>query len=184
MKRIATWLGLAVVLHGAPCAIAPERALAAEDICFQQADGTCARQAVTAASTAAAATDRAAVVAQSPNGGNPCLNPSASLVSATGATSGTTAVQIIALSGTTKVYLCSLSVIGVSGTTPTFSLVQGTGTNCGTGQTVLVQAWTTTAGAIYAFANPVAVTAAGNAVCYLDTGTSPVQRYTLTYVQQ
>lgn len=139
---------------------------------------------VTAASTAAVAADKALVVSQNPTGGNPCHNPSATLVSATGATSGTAAVQIVALSGTTKIYVCSLSVIGVSGTTPTFSLVQGTGSNCANGQTVVQQSWTTTAGSIYAFANPVAVGVAGNALCYLDTGTSPVQRYTITYVQQ
>jgi hypothetical protein len=122
-------------------------------------------------------------VSQATTGPNPCMNPAATLVSANGATSGTTAVQIVALSGSTKIYLCSLSVIGVSGTTPTFSLVQGTGSNCATGQTVVVQSWATTAGAIYAFANPVAVGAAGNALCYLDTGTTPIQKYTLTYVQ-
>lgn len=117
-------------------------------------------------------------------GGNPCQNPSATLVSITGATAGTTAVQIVALSGVTKIYVCSLTVIGVSGTTPTFSLVQGTGSNCVTGQTVLVQSWATTAATIYAFANPVAVSVAGNALCYLDTGTTPIQRYTMTYIQQ
>lgn len=117
-------------------------------------------------------------------GGNPCENPSATLISATGATAGTAAVQIIALSGTTKIYVCSLNVIGVSGTTPTFSLVQGTGSNCATGQTVVQQSWTTAAGTIYAFANPVAVGVSGNALCYLDTGTTPIQKYTLTYVQQ
>lgn len=117
-------------------------------------------------------------------GGNPCENPSATLVSATGATAGTAAVQIVALSGTTKIYICSLNVIGVSGTTPTFSLVQGTGVACATGQTVVQQSWTTAAGTIYAFANPVAVGASGNALCYLDTGTTPIQKYTLTYIQQ
>lgn len=123
-------------------------------------------------------------VTQATTGGNPCLNPGATLVSANGATSGTTAVQIVGLSGTTKIYLCSLTVIGVSGTTPTFSLVQGTGSNCVTSQTVVVQSWTTAAGSIYAFANPVAVGVAGQELCYLNTGTTPVQRYTLTYVQQ
>lgn len=117
-------------------------------------------------------------------GNNPCINPTSTLLSATAATSGTAAVLIVAASGSTKVYICSLTVIGVSGTTPTFSLVQGTGATCAGSQTVLVQSWTTTAGAIFSFANPVAVTAASNAVCYLDTGTTPIQRYTLTYVQQ
>lgn len=139
---------------------------------------------VKAASTAAAATDIAQVVVQSPNGGNPCLNPSATLLSISGSTSGTAAVQVVALSGSTKIYVCSMSIIGVSGTNPTFSLVQGTGSNCANGQSVLVNAWTTTAGQLYPFANPVAVGVAGNAVCYLDTGTTPIQRYTITYVQQ
>lgn len=150
---------------------------------------------IKAASTAAGASDTALVVAISPNNAvsvtqsatgatNPCASPGATLVSLTGATSGTTASQIIALSGTTKVYICSLTVIGVSGTTPTFSLVQGTGSNCASSQTVLVQAWGTTAGALYAFANPVAVSVAGNAVCFLDGGTTPVQNYQITYAQQ
>lgn len=123
-------------------------------------------------------------VSQATTGANPCMNPASTLVSATGATSGTAAVQIVALSGSTKIYLCSLNVMGVSGTTPTFSLVQGTGSNCATGQTKVVQPWTTAAGTLYPFANPIAVGAAGNALCYLDTGTTPIQNYTLTYVQQ
>lgn len=149
--------------------------------------------AVKAASTAAVATDPALVVALSPNNGiaisatgslNPCGNPGATLQAASGVTSGTTAVQIIALSGTTKVYVCSLSIIGVSGTTPTLSLVQGTGTNCATSQTTLLPAFGTTAGQLYAFANPVTLTSAGFALCYLPGGTTPVQNFVLTYVQQ
>lgn len=117
-------------------------------------------------------------------GSNPCLNPHTSLQWFSTTTAGTTAAQIVALSGTTKIYVCSMSVVGVSGTTPTLSLVYGTGSNCGTGQTVLVPAFATTAAVLYSFANPVAITAAGNALCYLDTGTTPVQSLTLTYVQQ
>jgi hypothetical protein len=148
-------------------------------------DGT-NNAAIKAASTAPAATDPAVVVTQSPNGGNPCSNSSATLLSVTGTTSGTTALQIIALSGSTKIYICSMTVISASGTAPTFSLVQGIGSNCGTGQSVLRSSWATatTAGTVYAFANPVAVSVAGNAVCYLDTGTTPIQNYNITYVQQ
>lgn len=117
-------------------------------------------------------------------GSNPCMNPTVTLVSITGATSTTNATQIIALSGSTKIYICSLSVIGVSGTLPTFSLVQGTGSNCVTSQTTVVQAFSTLANAITAFAGPIAVGAAGNELCYKDGGTTPVQNYQLTYVQQ
>lgn len=124
-----------------------------------------------------------ATLATTAGAGNPCQNPHATLVSTSAATSGTAAVQIVALSGSTKIHICALNVIGVSGTTPTFSLVYGTGSNCATGQATLVTSWATTAGQLYGFVGPVAVTPAGQAVCYLNTGTTPIQRYTMTYVQ-
>lgn len=117
------------------------------------------------------------------SGSNPCVNPHVNLQMVTGTTSGTAATQIIALSGTTKVYLCSLIVGAVSGTTPTFSLVYGTGTNCAVGQTQIVPP-VSTAVTQYGFINPIGLTPAGNAICYLDGGTTPVQTFTLTYVQQ
>lgn len=116
-------------------------------------------------------------------GNNPCQNPSATLAAVSGATSGTSATQIIALSGTTKVYLCTVNVTGVSGTSPTFSLVYGTGSNCATGQNTFLGAWTTAANTVYSFNRPF-VTPAGQAVCYKDSGTNPVQNYAITYVQQ
>lgn len=117
--------------------------------------------------------------------GNACLNPHATLVSVTNsATSGTSAVQIVALSGTAKIYVCSLTVLETSGTSPTFSLESGTGTACGTNTTVLVFPFTGSTTTATTFANPVAVTAAGYALCYIQTGTSPVYKYVLTYVQQ
>ncbi len=136
-----------------------------------------------AASTAAAAADRGLVVSISPNGGNPCQNPAATLSAVAGATSGTAAVQLVALSGSTKIYICSVNVTGVSGTTPTFSLKYGTGTACATGGVTILGAWTTTANTVYTFNQPF-VTPAGQALCYLDSGTTPVQNYAITYVQQ
>lgn len=116
--------------------------------------------------------------------GNPCVSPDAVLQTTSATTSGTAAVQLVALNATQKVFICSMSVVGVSGTTPTLSLVYGTGSNCVSGQTVLVQAFATTAAVLYPFANPVALTPTGQAVCYLDGGTTPVQTVVLTYVQQ
>ncbi len=121
------------------------------------------------------------------SGANACMNPTSTLASISSATSTTAAVQIIASSGSKKIYVCSMTVVSVSGTTPTFSLVYGTGTNCGTGQGVLIQAFPTsaTAGTFYTFANPTAVTPASQALCYLDTDSgTPVQNYTISYVQQ
>jgi hypothetical protein len=117
-------------------------------------------------------------------GANPCAASNSTLAMVSGSTTGTTAVEIIALSGTTKIYVCGLSIVGVSGTTPTFSLVYGTGTNCGTGQAVMLGAWTTAANTVYHFAASPAVVPAGQALCYLQTGTSPVSRYMITYVRQ
>jgi hypothetical protein len=117
-------------------------------------------------------------------GANPCLNPHSNLQSVSFTTAGTSAVQEVALSGTLKVYVCSMSVVGQSGTTPTFSLVYGTGASCGSGQAVLIPAFATPANSMLAFANPVQLTPAGQAVCYLQTGTTPVTVAAFTYVQQ
>jgi hypothetical protein len=116
--------------------------------------------------------------------GNPCQNPNATIQAVSVATSGTTAVQVIAASGTTRVYLCSMYVVGVSGTSPTFSLVYGTGTNCGTGQTTILSPFATAANTIFSFPYHFYSTPASQAVCYLDGGTSPVQRVVVTYIQQ
>jgi hypothetical protein len=117
-------------------------------------------------------------------GGNPCMNPASTLSSKAGATSGTSATQIIALSSGQSIFICSANITGVSGTSPTFSLVYGTATNCASGQTTFLGAWTTTANAVYPFVSPQFVVPASNAVCFKDGGTSPVQNYSITYVQQ
>ena len=117
--------------------------------------------------------------------GNGCANPHATLVSVTNAaTSGTAAVQVIALSGTAKIYVCSLTVLQTSGTTPTFSLESGTGSNCASNTTVMVFAFAGSTTVPTTFANPVGVTSAGYALCYLQTGTTPIYKFVLTYVQQ
>jgi hypothetical protein len=116
---------------------------------------------------------------------NPCQNPAANLIGVNLSTSGTAAVQIVALAASQKIYLCSLYVVGVSGTSPTFSLVYGTGSNCVTGQAVFLGSWSTAASTVYQFnGTTVGIVPASQALCYLDTGTTPVQRVLLTYVQQ
>lgn len=142
-----------------------------------QIDGSAVTQPVSVTGTA--------IMQQSPTSLNPCQNPNVTIHSASATTSGTSASQIIAASGTTQIFVCALSVIGTSGTSPTFSLVYGTGTNCATGQTTLVAPFSTTAGVMYPFSGPpVAVTPASQAVCFKDGGTSPIQSYTISYVQQ
>lgn len=115
---------------------------------------------------------------------NPCMAPGATIQGAAGVTSGTSAVQIIGLSGTTKIYVCSITVTGVSGTTPTFSLKYGTGTACATGGVTLWGPFTSTALTAFVMPPNSVVTPAGQELCYLDGGTTPIQNYAITYVQQ
>ena len=86
-------------------------------------DGTNAA-AIKAASTAAAATDPALVVSLSPNT-TPVANASAFLNDA-----NATATQIVALSGTTKIYVSAYSIVASVAENVKFQV--GTGTNCGT----------------------------------------------------
>lgn len=102
-----------------------------------------------------------------------------------GSTSGTSATQIVAAISGDPIYVCSMTVVPVSGTTPTFSLVYGTGTNCGTGQTTFLASFPTAAGVPINFPQRlVGEVPAGSALCYLDGGTTPVQFYLINYAQQ
>jgi hypothetical protein len=123
-------------------------------------------------------------VAQSAAGGNPCLSPGATLQMVAGQTTGTVAVQLVAISGTTKIYVCNVTIQGISGTAPTFSLRYGTGTACATGPVTIIGAFTTTANATFNWPGPAFVTPAGQALCYIQTGTTPISNYAITYVQQ
>lgn len=118
------------------------------------------------------------------NGGNPCMDPSIYLQTASGQTSGTTLTQVIPLVTGQQIYICSLAIQGVSGTTPTLSWSYGTGANCGTGTTTLIPSMATAAGAFFPFPMPVTKVPAGKALCYQGGGTTPVQNYVLTYVQK
>lgn len=123
--------------------------------------------------------------ASSITGQNPCINPTATLQMVAGSTSGTASVQLVALSGSTRIYVCSMMIIGTSGTSPTFSLTYGTGSACATGNNVIIGAFTTTANALFNFGGGLlAATPAGQALCYVQTGTTPISRYVITYVQQ
>lgn len=145
-------------------------------------DGSAVTQPISAA---ALPTHGVTLAAAAITGSNPCNNPTATLVGISGATSGTASVQLVAISGTTKIYVCSMTITGVSGTSPTFKLQYGTGSACATGTVGIVGPWTTAANTIYNFGgNNFAVTPAGQALCYVQSGTTPVSNYNITYVQQ
>lgn len=77
-----------------------------------------------------------------------------------------TTTQLVALSGSTKIYVTSFDVI--SGGTGNITFVYGTGSNCGTGTTSLTGSYNLIAQAGIAKGNglgPVLVVPAGNALC-------------------
>lgn len=99
-------------------------------------------------------------------------------------------VSIVALSGSTKVYICAIAAI--TDTAIKLSFIDGTGGSCASAQHALIGS-TTAANGMSLAANggftlgsgngTVAVTAAASAFCFLQSGTSLVAG-TVTYVQQ
>jgi hypothetical protein len=84
--------------------------------------------------------------------------------------SSATTTQLVALSGSTKIYVTSFDV--VAGGTGNFTLEYGTGSNCGTGTTALTGAYNLTAQngvSKGAGLGPVLIVPAGNALCAVDS---------------
>lgn len=101
----------------------------------------------------------------------------------------TSITQLIALSGSTKIYVCSLSLIASAATV--FSITGGTGSNCGT-PAALIGSTSATHGLSLAAnggltlgsgAGTVAVTGAGSELCIVQSGAGDLVG-NLTYVQQ
>jgi hypothetical protein len=118
------------------------------------------------------------------SGGDPCMDPASYLQFLAGQTSGTSLTQIIPAVAGQQIWICSMIVHGVSGTTPTLTFDYGSGSNCATGTTVIIPALSTAAGAFFPFPNPVTKVPIGKALCYQGGGTSPVQTYLMSYVQK
>lgn len=99
--------------------------------------------------------------------------------------SSTATTQIVGLSSGLKIYACAWN-FSISGTTPTYQWSYGTGTNCGTGNTVLTGATAMTSGAIaqsLPFEGTQLVVPAGNALCLTLAGTTPSALGYLSYRQ-
>jgi hypothetical protein len=112
---------------------------------------------------------------------DPCGSPAVSKTSVPVNAAAAT-VQLVALSGTTKVYVCGLSVANTAGT---FQVEYGTGASCGTGTTVMTGLYPSTATAVTINSGgPSAlITPAGQALCVVSGAGGSAQGY-LTYVQQ
>lgn len=116
--------------------------------------------------------------------GDPCQNPyilKSSSPVAQGA-SATTAIGPALVVGQ-KVYVCSLEVT-LAGTTPTFTMVTGTGSNCASTQSNLSGAFTVV-GYMQAFGSVGVLTTSvvSGQICLTTAATTSVQGI-VTYVQQ
>ena len=114
-----------------------------------------------------------------------CSTPDATISTQTVALSGTTITQFVSAVGNTRIYFCNLVLSNAGGTSPTFSLQYGTGTNCGTGTVTLIQNVTIPAanGAPQQWTGSF-VLPAGNAACYTLTGTTPTGNLAYTLLQE
>jgi hypothetical protein len=135
----------------------------------------------------------AASIANVAGASDPCQDLSAIKTSVPISAAGVGTTQLVALSGTTAVYVCSYQAAANAGTNPSFQLEYGTGSSCGTGTTALTGAMstgvtvsTTAPGPIFESSpgNSILKAPAGNALCMVVAGTSAVFNGWLSYVQQ
>lgn len=145
-----------------------------------------------------AAIDPSLVVAAAPpvipGSTDPCQDLSQLKTSAVVNIASATTTQLVALSGSTVVYVCAYDIWATAGTNPSLQFEYGTGASCGTGTTTLTGAMasgvtvsTTAAGPD--FKTPSAdvtlfKTPAGNALCAVSGGTGPNLQGYITFVQQ
>jgi hypothetical protein len=124
---------------------------------------------------------------------DPCADVSAIKLSAPINISSATTAQLVALSGTTTIYVCSFVAAANAGTNPSIQFEYGTGSNCATSPVVLTGAMATgvtvatgVAGPIFAGGGSATIfkSAAGNELCAVTAGTTPNFQGYVTYVQQ
>jgi hypothetical protein len=141
---------------------------------------------VTAVTTVGTVTNPVTVNnANTPGTTDPCQNPSLLKTSAAISISGAAGTyQIVALSAGKAIYVCGLND-GSAGTTPSFELLPGTGTNCGTPGTALTGAIPFTSGSsihLDAGGGTVVSTPASDELCAVTIGTGHFG--VVTYVQE
>ena len=127
-------------------------------------------------------------VAQSNTAGttDPCDNTAVLKSSAAINVSSATTTQIVALSGTMKIYVCEADVNAV-GTSPTVKFITGTGSACGTLDQTLTGAMvpSATVGTIHSgYGGTLWTSNAGDELCLVSGGTVTTETGFVTYVQQ
>jgi hypothetical protein len=149
---------------------------------------------VAAASTAAAAADKALVVSVSPNTPvivnatlDPCMDPNVAKSSVALSVVTATTTALVATSTTKTIYVCGVSAT-MSGTSPTATFITGTTVSnpCDTGASGLTGAMTpsATVGSInIGWGGTSMKTAAGGALCVTTAATTAIYGV-LSYVQK
>lgn len=124
-------------------------------------------------------------IANTPGVTDPCAN--ASVLKSSVAINATANVQLVALSGTTIVYVCGFSFTVAGSATATAQLEYGTGAVCATGPVVLTGSYLGgTLPVLITGNSPGTVTKgiAANALCLVAGGATPSIQGVLTFVQQ
>lgn len=114
---------------------------------------------------------------------DPCLDPKQAKSSV--AINTTASAQLVALSGSTVIYVCGFNYTS-TGTSPTTKFVYGTGAACVTGQIPLTGVYAPTAGSVISktWDGTGFQSAPGNALCLIIAGTTPSIQGVVTYVQK
>lgn len=114
---------------------------------------------------------------------DPCLDPKQAKSSV--AINATASAQLVALSGSTVIYVCGFNYTS-AGTAPTTKFVYGTGAVCVTGQISLTGVYAPSVGSVISktWDGTAFQSAAGNALCLIIAGTSPSIQGVVTYVQK
>lgn len=101
-----------------------------------------------------------------------------------------TTTTVVAISGSTVVYVCGWSIYIQAGTTPAFQLESSTVGSCASGNVNITGVYGGIAGSIGELFNspgvngPFYTSPAGGTICIVTTGTTPTVNGTLWYVQQ
>jgi len=94
--------------------------------------------------------------------------------------------KIVSGLASTNIFVCQYNFTGVAGTSATYTLQQGTGTNCGTGTTSLTGAFPGSAGAFFSVGDGgfnVLTATGGSDLCITFGGSGGSAQGSVTYVQ-
>ncbi len=116
---------------------------------------------------------------------DPCLDPAQRTVININASASTTTIELVAVSGSTRIYLCDGKIQGSAA--GEIGILFGSGTTCGSNQAILDTTTITNAGdgalLLPGAAGTLARSATARALCYTRSASMTVEGH-VTYVQK